>query len=225
MRRAVALAALSTVTTAGVAAAAGPTIKASVKPDTAGAHSTLKVTAKGPFSAPGLPTAVQIDVQKGFRASAKAVAALCNPHKLPCPNKSKVGSGEVVANVGFLGRQSVPFTLYLGKRQHKRDIASVVLAADVFGQPEHATGRLLTTSKGNLEILFNHLPSYTPPPQVTVTLKRFSLSAHAVREAKGKTYSLITNPAKCSRGNWTGVVTVNFQSQAVAQSVLIRCTK
>ena len=89
MRSAATLAALITLTSAGVAAAAGPTIK----------------------------------------ASAKAVAALCNPHKLPCPKKSTVGSGEVVANVTFLGRQSVPFTLYLGKRQHKADIAAVVLTA------------------------------------------------------------------------------------------------
>ena len=224
MRRAATLAALITLTTTGVAVAAGPTITASVRPDTPKAHSTLRVTAKGPFASPGLPTALEIDVQRGFRARAKAVAALCNPHRLPCPKKSQVGSGELVATVTFLGRRSVPFTLYLGQRHHKGDIAAVVLTAKLFGEPEHATGRLFATSTGGLEILFHHLPTYTPPPGVTVTLERLSLSAHAVRKVKGKTYSLITNPAKCSRSDWMGVVKLSFPNQALAQSVLIPCT-
>jgi hypothetical protein len=111
-----------------------------------------------------------------------------------------------------------------GKREHKGDIAAVVLTAKVFGQPEHATGRLFENSTGGLEILFKHLPTYTPLPGVTVALKRLSLSVHAVRKGKRRTYSLITNPAKCSGGDWTGVVKVNFQSPSLAQSVLIPCT-
>jgi hypothetical protein len=96
-------------------------------------------------------------VQRGFRASAKAVAALCNPHKLPCPQKSQVGSGELVATVTFLGRRSVPFTLYLGLRQHKGGIAAAVLTAKLFGEHEHATGRLFATSTGASRSCFTTL--------------------------------------------------------------------
>ena len=118
MRRAATLAALITLTSAGVAAAAGPTIKASVKPDTPKAHSTLKVTAKGVSLPPACPPPYR---STSKRASGERQGrGRCNPHKLPCPKKSTVGSGEVVAKVTFLGRQSVPFTLYLGRRQQRQ---------------------------------------------------------------------------------------------------------
>ncbi len=224
MRRTALLAATATLATAGVAAAAGLTTTASVTPDTPNAHSKLKVSAKGPFSATGLPTSAEIDVQKGFRTSAKSVAGLCNPHNLPCPAKSKVGSGELVATVTLLGKQTIPFTIYLGRPRHKGDIASIVLTANVLGSPEHVTGRLLATSGGGLEILFDHFPTSGVPPG-NATLDKLSLSAHALRTSRGKTYSLITNPARCGKAKqWTGSFTVGFQSGTVTQPLLIPCS-
>jgi hypothetical protein len=227
MRKAAALAALAVTGTAGAALAAGPTISASVTPNTPNSHSALKVSAKGPFTAPGLPTAVEVDVQKGFRSSAKSVSVLCNPSKLPCPAKSKVGSGEVVATVTILGvptKQTIPFTMYLGKPQHTGDIASIVLTATVFGQKQHVTGRLFK-STGGLEILFDHLPRSSAPPG-DVTLNRLSLSAHAVHKKGKKTYSLITNPPKCSSTKeWTGNITITFLSGPMTQPLSLACSK
>jgi hypothetical protein len=223
MRKAAGLAALALTGSAGVALAAGPTITASVTPNTPDSHSTLKVSAKGPFTAPGLPKAVEIDVQKGFRSSARSVSALCNPSKLPCPAKSKVGSGEVVATVIML-KQTIPFTLYLGKPQQKGDIASIVLTATVLGQKQHVTGRLFKGA-GGLEILFDHLPRSSAPPG-GVTLNRLSLTAHAVHKKGKKTYSLITNPPKCgSAKTWTGNITITFQSGPLMQPLSLACGK
>jgi hypothetical protein len=224
MRKAAALAALVLSTSAGVALAAGPTITASVKPDTPNAHSALKFSAKGPFSATGLPTSVEIDVQKGFRSSTKSVATLCNPSKHSCPAKSKVGSGHVVATITPIGKQTFRFTMYLGKPQQTDDIASIVLNATVEGQQQHVVGRLLKSTSGGLEILFDHLPSFSPPPGLTVTLDNLTLTAHATHKVGKKTYSLITNPPECGSGHWTGSVTVNFKSGPIMQSLAIACS-
>lgn len=212
---------MAVVTTSGVALAAGPTISASVSPNTAGAHSKLKVSATGPFTSSSLPTSIQITVQKGFRSSAKSVAALCSPSRSSCPTGSKIGSGQVVATVSILGQTKVPFTLYLGKAQQKGDIASIVLTATVAGNKQKATGRLFTPSGGGLEMLFSHLPSL--PSGFTATLDHLSLQAHAVRKVGSKTYSLITNPPTCATGQWTGSVTLQFQSGPVTQPLLISC--
>jgi hypothetical protein len=224
MRKAAALAVIATLAAAGTAIAAGPSITASVSPNTPNAHAKLTVMAKGPFSAPGLPTSAQIDVQKGFRASVNSVAALCSSKHLPCPAKSKIGSGRVVATVTLLGKQSIPFNMYLGKPRHKGDIASIVLTANAEGQPEHVTGRLFTASGGGLEILFDHLPSSGLPPG-SATLNKLTLSAQAVHKMGKKTYSLITNPPKCGSGQWTGSVTISFQSGPVTQPLTITCKK
>jgi hypothetical protein len=223
MRRAASLAIVVLLVSTGVAAASGPTISASVTPNTPNAHSKLKVSAKGPFSASGLPTSVQINAQKGFRASAKSVAAFCNPKSLPCPAKSKIGSGQVVATVTLLGTQTIPFNMYLGKPRHTGDIASIVLTAKVLGSPEHVVGRLFTPSGGGLEVLFDHLPGSSLPPG-QATLDKLSLSAHAVRKAGKKTYSLITNPPKCTGGHWSGSVTVTFSSGPISQPLAISCS-
>jgi hypothetical protein len=225
MRRAASIATVVSLVTASVAVAAGPMITASVTPNTPNAHSKLKVSAKGPFSASGLPTAVQIDAQKGFRASAKSVSAYCNPKSLPCPAGSKIGSGQVVATVTIIvtQTQTIPFNMYLGRPHHTGDIASIVLTAKVFGSPEHVVGRLFTPSGGGLEVLFDHLPGSSVPPG-EATLNKLSLSAHAVRKAGKRTYSLITNPPKCTGGHWSGSVTVNFASGPVTQSLAISCS-
>src|SRR5205823_4737950 len=123
MRKALVLSAVLTLAFAAIAVAAGPTIKVTVTPDTPSAQSTLKVSATGPFSQSGLPKSLKLTAQKGFQSSAKSVPVLCNPNSSkvtsnspnPCPAKSKIGSGKVVANVTTFGQQTAPFTLYLGK--------------------------------------------------------------------------------------------------------------
>ena len=55
MRKVLALSAVITLAFAATAVAAGPTVQVTVTPDTPSAHSTLKVSATGPFSQSGLP--------------------------------------------------------------------------------------------------------------------------------------------------------------------------
>lgn len=226
MRKALALSAVITLTFAAVAVAAGPTVKVTVTPDTPSAHSTLKVLATGPYSQSGLPKSLALTAQKGFASSAKSVPVLCNPNSTkvtsnspnPCPAKSKVGSGKVVAEVaGF--PETAPFTLYLGKPRQTGDIASIILSGSVPGMTDNVVGRLFKTSTGKIEILFNKLPK--APSGLTVTVKRLSFSAYAV---DGK-HSLITNPPSCSNGHWTGSLTLTFSSGPVTKHTSIPCTK
>ncbi len=209
---------------AGVAVAAGgPTVKVSVKPDKPNAQSTLSIAASGNFGHSGLPTSVKLTVQKGFRTSAKSVPVLCNTKKVspsssnPCPAKSKIGSGKVVATVQLFGKQTVPFTMYLGTRPHKGDVAAIILSGDVpVAGTQNVIGRLLKTKSGGLEILFSHLLSVP----VSGTLNQLSLSAHAVNSK----HSLITNPPAC-HGHWTGAFKLGFKSGSESKTVAIACSK
>jgi hypothetical protein len=226
MRKALALSAAITLAFAAAAVAAGPTVQVTVTPDTPSAHSTLKISATGPFSQSGLPKSLELTAQKGFRSSAKSVPVLCNSRSSkvtsnspnPCPANSKIGSGKVVVNAGFpFGIQTAPFTLYLGKPRQTGDIASIVLSGTVAGMTENVAGRLFKASNGSIEILFKKLPSAPSG----VKFKRLSLSAHAVNGG----HSLITNPASCSRGHWTGSFTLTFSSGTVSKQTSIPCTK
>ena len=229
MRKALALSAVITLTFAAVAVAAGPTIKVTVTQHTPRAHSTLKVSATGPYSESGLPKSLVLTVQKGFESSAKSVPVLCNPKSSkvtsnspkPCRKASKVGSGKVVANVSGLGRQSVPFTLYLGKPRHKGDIASIVLSGTlpIVGTTENVVGRLFKAGNGSIEILFKKLPS--APSGITLTVKSVGFSAHAVN---GR-HSLLTNPSSCGSGHWTGTFTLTFATGTVSKHTSIPCSQ
>lgn len=212
----------------GVAVAAtGPTVNVSVTPDTPSSHSTLKLTAKGPLSESGLPTSLKLIAQKGFESSAKSVAVLCNPKSKavtsnssdPCPAKSKIGSGEVIATVQPFGKQTVPFTMYLGKPQKRGDIASIVISAQVPSSgTQNVVGRLFKGTNGGIEVLFAHLPK--APKGFTITFDKLTFSAHAVR---GK-QSLITNPPTCS-GHWHGSFTLVFANHTYSTPTSIACTK
>jgi hypothetical protein len=229
VRKALALSAAITLTFAAAALAAGPTIKVTVTPDTPSAHSTLKLSATGPYSQSGLPKSLEMTAQKGFQSSAKSVPILCNSKSSkvtsnsanPCPAKSKVGSGKVVANVTSppLGQQTVPFTLYLGKPRRTGDIASIVLSADVpIAGTQNVVGRLFKAGNGSIEILFNKLPSASG---VTVKVKNLNFSAHAVNGG----HSLITNPPSCNKGHWTGTFTLTFASGTLSKHTSIPCSK
>lgn len=224
MRKAIATFGVTMVAVVGVAAAAGPTITVGVKPDTPNSHSTLNVSAKGPFTESGIPTSLKLIAQKGFKSSAKSVSVLCDTSKVksgssnPCPAKSKVGSGEVVATVSGFGKQTVPITLYLGKPEKKGDIAAVVLSGKIpIIGTENVVGRLFKASNGSIEILFSKFPSIP----VSAKLNKLDFSAHAVNG----TNSLITNPPSCSGGHWTGSFTLGFSSGSVSQTTPIPCSK
>lgn len=225
---------------AGAAAATG-TINVSVTPNAASARSELAVSVTGPFSsASGLPTGVQINVQNGFAASARSVAALCTASQArsnSCPSNSRIGSGQATATATLIGQVTVPLTLYLGAPQQSGDIASVVVVGTVSGSSAHATGRLFRPVGGGLELLFSSLPSFNIPAGITVTLDNLSLNAKAIRtitktvkhhkhKHKIKShYSLITNPSNCASGHWSGQVTVSFANGTpLSQSVTIPCS-
>lgn len=199
-------------------AASGPTIKASVKPNTPKAKSTLKLSAKGPFNQTGLPTSLQLNVQKGFSTSAKSVTQLCDPSTVPpggppgCAPASQVGTGTAVTSL-----EPFSVTLYLGKKIQTHDIASLVLSeTDGMTITANAIGRLFTTSNGQIEILFDSLPLGGAPP----TLNSITLSAHAVN---GKN-SLVKNPSSCpSSHHWSGKFTLGFTSGNVSKKLKIAC--
>ncbi len=218
---------------AGGAAAASPgSVSISLKPDTAGRGSTLSVSAQGPFpSETGMPTGAAIDVQRGFVASVKSVAALCGAAQAAqraCPGKSHIGDGSAQVTgtyLGFSQTVNVVLTLYLGKPQTKGDLASVVIVGQAMGQTASATGRLRSLPAGpyGLELRFDKLPAFSLPPGTTATLDQLQLSAGAtrtvtVRRGRGRHkrrhryhYSLITNPRQCA-GSWSGQLTIDFQS-------------
>jgi hypothetical protein len=215
---------LTTLAVAGVAAAAGPTVKVSVSPNKAGANSTLKVSANGPFGETGLPTALQLTAQKGFASSAKSVTKLCNSSKVPtsgstkCPAASKVGSGKAVGKAGP-NTETLTFTQYLGTPSHKGDIASVVLSGKntMIGQL-NVVGRLFKAKSGSIEILFSQLPAGGLP---LITLQSVSFSAHAVN---GK-HSLVTNPSSCKGGHWSGTFKLAFPSGTISKKTQLACKK
>jgi hypothetical protein len=211
--------ALALAIPAAALAASGPTIKASVKPNTPKAKSTLKVKANGPFNQTGLPTALQYNLQKGFKSSAKAVTTLCDPTTvLPlgppgCPAASQVGSGTATTdNLGTLD-----ITMYMGKKQQSSDIASLVLSENgVVGQA-NAVGRLFETPKGQIEILFDTLPLGGNP---AANLEAINFSAHAVN---GKN-SLVKNPKTCPKSHhWKGTFTLSFTGGNVISKTKLAC--
>ena len=232
MRKLLALCALSVLTLVGAAAAAGGgTMSVALQPDKVRKHSRLTVSASG-FTETSLPTAAEIDVQKGFTASAKSVAKLCTDPRA-CPPASSIGSGfaRVTAST-VLGRvaDTVNFTLYLGRRERAGDIASVIVIGQDSELHQTATGsgRLLKKASGRLELLFDHFPTIRNPAVTAVTLDSLSLSAGATRTVKRHhkrvTYALITNPSTCN-GHWTGVATVTFAGKKSSNSLFIPCVK
>lgn len=231
---------------AGTASAAGGSISASVSPNKAKARSGLTISAAGPFSGvSGLPTSIQINVQKGFATSAKSVKTLCSDTSA-CPSESQIGSGEAQATGSDLGLSipvTIPLTLYLAKPIQGGDIAAVVLVEKVsvpafptLGGTYTETGRLFG-SNGGLEILFSTLPTISLPAGATVTLNSLDLSAKKVRSVTKKVkkhhktvnvtthYSLITNPGSCPHGSWTGSFKITFETGSFSHSVSIPCKK
>lgn len=224
MRQSVLAAGAVALAVPGVAlAASGPTIKMSVSPNEVKAKSTLKLTAKGPFGQTGLPTSLQMTLQKGFRSSAKSVSTLCDTSSVPlsgpsgCPSASQIGTGTAdTSGTGAPG--PLALTLYLGTKSQSTDIASVILSEAATGIQVNGTGRLFKTSSGQLEILFSTLPLGGLP----VTLDSIKFSAFA---KQGK-HSLIKNPKTCPKSHhWKGTFELGFTGGTVTKNTKLACTK
>jgi hypothetical protein len=232
MRKLLVLSVLTPLALAGSAGAAGGgTISLALHPDKVKRHSKLTVSASG-FTETSLPTSAEIDVQKGFKASAKSVAALCATPS-SCPAASKIGSGVAQVTATAFGvpiQDTVNFTLFLGRPERSGDIASVIVTGKdtKYGIAAAGSARLLNRAGGGLEVLFDHFPSISSVGGVAVTLNSFSLTAGATRTVsrhhRKVTYSLITNPAKCS-GHWSGSASVTFSGSASSNSLFIPCSK
>lgn len=223
---------------AGVAAAASSgTIKVTLSPDQPSANSALTVSAQGPFKQPagkGEVTSLRLEVQKGFTSSAKSVKVLCSSSQAnsgTCPSESQVGSGSAVVTGtvnGVTGQDTITFQAFLAVPEKAGDISSIVLHGtdSVFHKSGQTRGRLVSTASGGLELIFTSITGSSAPKGAKVTLDRLSLHLRAVRKAKsGHTYSLITNPPKCS-GSWRGALIVTYKSGTpTTRSVTASCSR
>jgi hypothetical protein len=252
VRRAMAIAAVVSAAGVGTALAAGPgTVAVTLTPDRVSKPTTLHLFAQGPFpGADGAPTAVVVDVQRGFKADPGAVSTLCTPAQATansCPAASQIGHGTVKAHVttslplGFgSGDYDIAVKGFLAGAQQAGDLAGVVLQATVqtpTGVQNLSTiGRLLRPSAGpyGLELRFDKFPQIQPPAGVTLTvtvtqIELFAGASRRVKVAKGKkrrtfTSALITNPAKCT-GTWRGKVSATFTAGSLSRIVTTPCRK
>jgi hypothetical protein len=237
MRKLIAVFTLSGLVFAGAAAAAGgPSISISLSPHKVKKNSKLTVNASGFPTETALPQSAELQVQRGFKSSAKSVKQLCSPGASTCPAASQIGTGTaaVTAGVPIFGSitDTINFTLYLGKPKRGGDIASViVLGSDTYlHQSASGSGRLFKNSSGGLELLFDQFPTISGvPPGISITLNSLSFNAGAIRKVKKHhkttTYSLITNPSTCS-GSWTGSGSVTFTNgTTIPESFSTPCTK
>jgi hypothetical protein len=217
---------------AGIAAAAGGPVTATVTPNTAGSASGVSISITGPLP-PGLPTSLEFTVQPGFTTSIKSVSVLCSAPQAgqdQCPAASQVGTGQLVTN--SLG--TINLTLALAAPQQQGDVASVFLIGSIAGYVLDLPARLFVPSGGGIELLLENFPQLPIP---SLQISSLSLNATAmttvtatkirtVTTGKGRhkkrkkvktttktTYSLITNPSTCpATGYWTGSVLATFSS-------------
>ena len=217
---------------AGIAAAAGSPVTATVTPDSAGSASGFSISINGPLP-PGLPTSLELTLQPGFTSNIKSVSTLCSTPQAgqdQCPPASQVGTGQVVTN--SLG--TISLTLALGAPQQPGDVASVFLIGSIAGYVLDLPARLFVPPGGGVELLLENFPQV---PIRDLQISSLSLNAKAIttisttktrtvttgtgRHKKHKTvktttkttYSLITNPSTCpATGYWTGSVVATFSS-------------
>jgi len=241
MRKLLTLLSIAGLAFAGTAAAAsGPSINISLSPNKAKQNSKLTVNASGFPTESAPPQSAELQVQPGFKSSAKSVKQLCSPGASSCPAASQIGTGTAQITVGFLPgpdttlalTDTLNFRLYLGKPRQGGDIASViVLGSDTYlKQTANGSGRLFKNSSGGLELLFDQFPTISGlTGGVTITLDSLSFNVGASRTVKRHhkkvTYSLITNPSTCN-GSWTGSGRVTFTNgTTVPESFSTPCKK
>jgi len=233
VRRLLLIIVVTTVAWAGTASAAGgAAVVTKLTPNRISAASTASVSITG-LSAAGLPSSVELLLQRGFSTSAKSVSVLCKAGQASsstCPSASQIGTAA--AGVSLFGTPlAVPLKLFLSEPSKAGDIASVILSGSEDGISLNVSGRLFVPRRRGLELLFAAFPS------APVTLDSLAFYVHATRTttSKGKRehghrktvktqHSLITNPSSCT-GSWTGTVTLSYSSGSESLPFSAPCKK
>ena len=240
VRRLLLISAVAAAFLVAPASAQAPGVTVTLSPNTAGRSSTLVLSADGQADQVNgrIPRSAVISVQRGFRVDPRARAARCTSSQassFSCPAASRIGTGQaiVTASGAFVPGGSQDFTasieLFLGAAAQRGDVAGVVVVVrePTTGQRGTGTGRIVRLASGpyGYELRFDRIPAQTPPPGVTIRLKRLDLRAGARRTVTVRrtvrrggrrrtvrrrvTYSLITNPTSCD-GSWNGHAAVGF---------------
>jgi hypothetical protein len=205
----------------------------SLDPNLVGRPSALVIEADGESgqSDGRVPKSVILSVQRGFKLDPRARAVRCSPRQarnFNCPEASRIGSGRAVvtASGAIIPGGSQDFTasigLFVAPPPRTHDVAGVVVAVEepTTGQRGTATGRIVRRGSGpyGYELRFEDLSAgQSPPPGITIKLKRLDLRAGARRNVTvgsgdrrhRVTFSLITNPLACD-GTWNGHATLSF---------------
>jgi hypothetical protein len=226
--------------TAGLAVAAGvagsafgqtaaPPDAARRGPNVAGKGSRLVVDVEPPASSGGeSPSAAVMAIARGFRFDRRARKRRCTAQQardFECPVESRIGRGsaEIEAR-GLLvpgGRQTfvASIQIFLASPFRRGDLAGIVFQASEprTGTRRSSTGRLVRVAGGGpfgTELRLEGLPTPpSPPPGVTVELKRVEFRVGATRTIRRRKRlgrrrvtrrirrHLIRNPRRC-RGPW-----------------------
>jgi hypothetical protein len=235
------------LTSAAVAQSPGTTVR--LDPNLVGRPSALVIASEGQGGQTDGRAAksIVLSVQRGFKLDPRSRAARCSAKQarnFNCPEASRIGSGSAVvtASGAIIPGGSQDFTasidLFLAPAPQSRDVAGIVVAVEepTTGQRGTAIGRIVRRGRGpfGYELRFDDLGGgQSPPPGITIELKRLDLRAAARRTiAVGSgdnrhrvTYSLITNPSSCD-GTWNGHVAVIFDDgSSLEQDVSSRCRR
>jgi hypothetical protein len=238
VRKVLIVTALILLGAAGTASAQGSGTM-TLTPSKVSARSTLTISLTGLTGFTTLPSSVEFLLQPGFTASAKAVAKPCTSTQAAgnaCPSASQIGTGTVGASV-FGTSLPVPIKLFLGVPLHHGDIASVIISGSVGTSTLTTVGQLTALPNHQLELLFANFPSEQ------ITLVSFALSVHASHTVTKRvakvvttgahkhkvfkkvktTYSLLTNPSKCT-GAWTGSAILTYSTGTDTLPLSAACT-
>jgi hypothetical protein len=194
-------------------------------PATAGAPSSLRVSASFDQPAGAELQDYNVDIARGFIVDPRAAAERCTPRQArstSCPASSRIGGGTGQVSVGSTShtRVSVPITFYLMRPQRPGDIAGLVLAVRQGGIGFALLGRLVHVRHGiyGLELRFANTARELPAG-IQVQLRRVHVgfgTQRTVRLGHGKatkvTYHLLKNPSSCPCGGWPFLLTVGYST-------------
>jgi hypothetical protein len=188
------------------AAPSAPAGAVRLEPNVAGRGTTLKVDVDpAAADAPDAnPHEVAVLFQRGFRFDPRAVARPCTQDEAAqnaCPAASRVGTGTADGDYTF-GTTSGTFTagidVYLASSVHPGDVAGLVVSIHEprSGFEASASGRVIRLRHGRFgyEDRFDLAGSASPPPGVTISIRRVRLTVGASR----RDHFLIRNPKTCS---------------------------
>jgi hypothetical protein len=201
----------------------------------------LSVGVSGLSGFTGLPTSVQLQLQRGFTSTVlKALSARCTSSQATaqdCPVKSQVGTGSMIFSLSGL-TLTMPIGLFAGAPSQAGDIATIYFDAKVAlgasSIPLSIPARLFTPKGGGVELLADlNVPASLESIAAASTVQSLKLSTGVSRSVTktvtGKrkhktTYSLLTTPSKCS-GKWTGSAALVFANGTFDQAFSAACHK